>query len=571
MDFDFDRIRAQLESVAEADSVLADEVQAWLEQSWRTPTLFFCELARHHARLSSPAPKSHPSEGFDFYYDLVLRHRPERVALRSYSRQGGWRSLSFGDLDARSTALADEWAQRGLGPGAAVCLILPLGDDFVVALLTALRLGLKVSLLPPLGARFVSTRLAALAGATVVTTPTYLPLVADGARALLVSDVIGARATARRLLYTYAPDATVATLFSEHVEPVEVPLPLRADHLYLGALRDGLIMLSLRPGDLVAAPGMSFLPHQPTLLLGALLCGATFVHVDPSDIAADPLLITQLPLRSIGITTELRDVLLRARATGTRGWSHWFRNPEEPLDPDAWRRFITSLKLENVPTSNLLVDASAGGSVLWSLRRRGQVHAEVLPAVARPWSLASPTAVTVAGAAAGPPALGDFGLFAARAPERPPYMLLVRAGSQFLYGGTKGPRIGGRVYPGAEVVAAALTVPAVIAAAVVLDRAGRLGQPVRILIAFTGAVRAGEAEARAITTKITQALGADMVPDRLELVPLYPRRDADGALARRWCETEQLTGMLHYKPRHPVFQTLTLLRRALQSDVTRRR
>ena len=567
MEFDFDRIRAQLETATIAADGDLDPSEdggpalrgGWLAESWRDPARFWRSLARYHAALSSPASKSHPTEGFDFYYDLVLRHRPERVALRCFSRQTGWRVTTYRDLDARSTALAEEWVQRGISPGEVVCLVLPMGEDLVVGLLTALRLGLVFSYLPPLGARFVATRLAQLGDALVVTVPTYLSLIGE-ARALLLGDLVSGRASGRRLMHSYAPDATVAQLFSDLVEASDRPLPLQADHFYLGALRDAILLCGMRPGDMAAAPGMSPLQHQPSLLIGTLLCGGTWVHVELDDLALEPSLLTQQPLRAVGISSTTRDVLLRARAGMVRGWDFWWRNPEEPVDIDAWRRFVKRLMLGNVPSSNLLVDASAGGCVLWSPRRRGHVHAEVLPAPGRPWSLASVSGSDQAGR--GPRAMGDFGLLAPEEPSRPPYMILVHAGERFLYGGTRGPRSAGRVYPIAEIVELARKHPRVIDAAVVLDRSGRFGQPVRILCAFSGATRPHPGDEEALARIIAQELGAELVPDYVQLLPLYPRM-RDGVPDARWCASQQVTGNFYHKPRQEPHQVLTLLRRAL--------
>jgi hypothetical protein len=243
-----------------------------------------------------------------------------------------------------------------------------------------------------------------------------------------------------------------------------------------------------------------------------------------------------------------------------RGWDFWWRNPEEPFDIDTWRSFVKRLGLTNVPSGNLLVDASAGGSVLWSPRRRGHVHSEVLPTPGRPWSLASVSGTDEAGR--GPRAMGDFGLLAHEAPSRPPYIILVHAGERFLYGGTRGPRSAGRVYPTAEVVAVARKHPRVIDAAMVLDRSGRFGQPVRILCAFSGAVRAQPGDEDALARIISQELGAELVPDYVQVLPLYPRM-RDGVPDARWCASQQVTGGLYHKPRQEPHQALTLLRRAL--------
>jgi hypothetical protein len=574
MDFDFDRIRAQLETAtltAEGDPDPTEEGPTlrggWLAESWRDPARFWLGLARYHAALSSPAAKSHPTEGFDFFYDLVQRHRPERAALRCYARQTGWRTTSYHDLETRSTALAEEWAQRGLRAGDAVCLVLPVGEDLVIALLTALRLGLIFSYLPPVGARFVAARLAQLGDALVVTVPTYLSLIGN-ARALLLADLVSGRASQRRLLHSYAPGATVARLFSDLVEASDRPLELRADQLYLGALRDATLLCGLRPGDMAAAPGLSALQHQPSLIVGTLLCGGTWVHVELEDLALEPSLLTQQPLRAIGISGAARDVLLRARAGQVRGWDFWWRNPEEPFDTDTWRSFVKRLGLMNVPSANLLVDASAGGSVLWSPRRRGHVHAEVLPAPGRPWSLASISGTDAAGR--GPRAMGDFGLLALEAPPRPPYIILVHAGERFLYGGTRGPRSAGRAYPTAEVAAIARKQPRVIDAAVVLERSGRFGQPVRILCAFSGAARPEPGDEDALARVILQELGAELVPDHVQVLPLYPRL-RDGAPDARWCAAQQVTGSFYHKPRQEPHQALTLLRRALELATPARR
>jgi hypothetical protein len=148
-------------------------------------------------------------------------------------------------------------------------------------------------------------------------------------------------------------------------------------------------------------------------------------------------------------------------------------------------------------------------------------------------------------------------------------VILVRSGSEFLYGGTRTPRNGGRVYPTREVIAAVANTPAIVGATIVLDRASRLGQPVRTLVAFTGAQRLGKPYARALTDKIAQALGQELVPAHIQLVPLYPRLQ-NGAIDQRWCESQQATGMLHRKPRQPFYQLLTLLRHAVTTSSAKR-
>jgi hypothetical protein len=258
---------------------------------------------------------------------------------------------------------------------------------------------------------------------------------------------------------------------------------------------------------------------------------------------------------------------LHSRAGAVRGWGFWYRNPEEAFDVQSWRRFIRRLQLQDIGTGNLLVDASAGGSVLWSPRKRGHIGNSVLPAPGRPWSLGSVGAADASGE--GPEASGDIGMLRLDEPQRPPYIVLQRADDElalgFTYGGTRGPRCHGRVYPTAEVLEVARKTSEIIDAAIVLDRDGRFGQPVRVLIGFTGAARLTTADERAIGKRIAHALGAAFVPDRVHLVPLHPRL-IDGEIDPRWCESQQLTGMFHHRPRKPIYQLITLMRRALQLE-----
>jgi hypothetical protein len=179
------------------------------------------------------------------------------------------------------------------------------------------------------------------------------------------------------------------------------------------------------------------------------------------------------------------------------------------------------------------------------------VHLEVLPAAGRPWTLTALGGLD--GDGRGPEAGGDVGLFT-RAGRRP-YLILMRSGDELIYGGTWDARVDGRVYPGAEVAAAAAALPFVEGAHVVLDRAGPLGQPLRVLVAFTGARVTGAVERRTLDTAIAHALGLELAPDRVLLVPLYPRGQA-------WCERQYAAGLLYHKPRQPLYQLLTRLRAA---------
>jgi hypothetical protein len=83
--------------------------------------------------------------------------------------------------------------------------------------------------------------------------------------------------------------------------------------------------------------------------------------------------------------------------------------------------------------------------------------------------------------------------------------------------------------------------------------------------AFDASLQPRCAELRAM---IAAALGAEHVPDRIDLFPLYARRiDAkpDAKTDLDWSGAQYLGGLLFRKARTPIFQRLAALRRSLRA------
>ncbi|HEX2572927.1 MAG TPA: AMP-binding protein [Polyangia bacterium] len=540
-----------------------------IEESYRNPDPFWALLAAGSAIPGLAPPKSRFGERYDLYYDLVLRHlAARRIALRWYDKRTGWQALSYEELNARSAAQAGAWLTQGVQPGARLAIVLPFGPETVLALLTALRLGACVSLLPPLGDQFLARRLKKLAPAHIVTAPAHRPLLGpfDKAPLLLTDSTAPGRARAFDGSHTYLREDPCAALYSPLREPLTDPALLSAHDAYRFPLRDALLTFLLRPGDHLAAPGFHPTQHQPALLFAALLAGATYLHLPPEALAANPALLREHPLRSLGLTPELRDVLLKKPAGPLANVHHWFKNPEERLDADEWRAFIQAHALDHALVSNVLVDAARGGVVLGSVRRPASLHTKVLPAAGVPFRL-----FDVAAPTREPPP--EAGLFAPGVAKKPPpdaYILLSRPGREFFYGGTLPPRRAGRIYPVDEVLAALGELPFVAGASVVAAPRGRAPSAHDfVLLVFTGAeetesaAEQGPGRHQAITRAITLHLGAEHLPDRVELYPLYPRRYKDGQVDHAACAAEYLSGTLSRKAQTPMFLRLAALRRVL--------
>jgi hypothetical protein len=460
--------------------------------------------------------------------------------------------LSYRQLQEQAARRATEWARQGVKAGAKVCLIYSVGSELLISLAAALGLGACISFLTPQGRGFIARRLALLKPDHIATEPHQALLLPGFEKQLLQSR---GQSSPAFTSHTYKPGEPAGLLFSPLVEPSGTPALLTAEDAWRGALVDGLLTFGLGAGEHLAAPGFHPLQHLPAFLFTTLLRGATYVHLELADLEANPALLTEQPLRALGVNPALRDLLLRTR-TPLKNVAHWFRNPEEPIDWQAWRAWVEQCGLATVPSSNVLVDPAAGGAVLGSARRVSDLHTETPPAPGRLWALHDVNA-------SGQHAPGDLGIFTLLPDkERPPgYLVLSRAYGLYHYGGPRTARREGRVYPGAEVAEAVQALPFVRGATVVPAPTGGVAGHYRyVLLVFTGAqVQDTGAWLQELRRCIELQLGAEHLPDRTEFIPLYPRK-VKGKVDEAWCNMQFLTGALHRKSTDPLFQSLTALR-----------
>ena len=553
------------------DSLATVRDLAWLRESWRNPIVFWRKLKKlQDAMLAWPA-KSIPFEQYDFYHDIIVRNQKSTApALRWHDPLKGWQEVSYFDLGKLAARKEHLWRQRGVAPGQTVCIILPLGSEYVVSLLAALKIGLIVSSLPPQGTLFLQKRVQALEPDWISTEKAYTGLL-PGLQEKMLPENSGADIgrTDSKNSHAYTSNALVAQSFDPSADPPHIPKELTADAAYLCSLRDGMLCLGIQPADVVAAPGMHFLESQPALLLAVLLNGGTFLHLEPKDISKNPLLLGEQVIHVIGISSQVRDHLLKQKTALKTPWKFWFRNPAETVDTGPWQVFIKSMDLKKTYCGNIKIEAAGGGASLFSVRRRGWVHVNVLPSAGVPWMLAD----TADGSSE---AVGDFGLFAqlpfpeTQAGPRCTTNLMAKTGSEWLFAGTRLSGRAGRAYPGDEVMAAIRRLRyGKNCVLIETPPSGSEGQPAFVLLIFTGRM-AAEKET-VLATKVTQYiernLGAEFIPDRIRYIPLSPRTDSEGNVDRKWCAEQFLSGRLYRKSQNEVFQCLSLLRESLNQSL----
>jgi hypothetical protein len=572
-------VGAMLRELAAGES---SEVPAWLEASCRTPKPFFQAL-HAHVRDSGQEPlKSQPFEAYDFYNDLVVRHlRRGSDALVSPAAGEGWRRLSYPALHTRVSALAAAWESAGVKAGQCVALVLPVDEQYGVALLTALRLGLVFSTLPPSGASFVRTRLGALAPAYVVSHSRHVPLLGEGPwKPLPLSPPPGLSREPPQRSHTWPAQAPVARLFSPLSPTPEQPVTVSASTLFLGLLRDAVLVLALRPEDRVAMPGFEPQQHQPWALLVTLLAGGCFLEAPEEALTGeDPKALP--PPTVVGVSPALRERLLQGQGR-TEGWRLWVRNLAEPYDWEHWARLEARLATQpRLRGMGLVANTALGGSLVFSkpLARPSPLatppgsrteadalalkllHQEqpspfaVLPAPGQPWELAD-----VLGN--GQPSRADGGLYAAKGKGLTEAsfgrFLLGRTRTGYFFSGSLRLGAHGQTYPEREVVQVVEKHPEVTGAAVVITPASQqLNRARVVLLVFTPPEGpAGELQA-GLERLIDLELGARYRPEQMCFYPLMPRRTEEGAVDADWCRGQFLGGNLDRKSKDALFLKLS--------------
>ena len=368
--------------------------------------------------------------------------------------------------------------------------------------------------------------------------------------------------------YTYSSGDVMALCFDPASETPLLPRELTSDAAYLCPLRDGMIALGLRPGQVVAAPGLHFFEAYPGLILAALLNGCTYLHLEIDDIAVNPQLLTMEPIRAIGISNQVRDILLKNPVEVGTLWSYWFRNPAESSDLDQWESFIQILKLEDVLVGNLKWETALGGGSLFSLKRKGKAHLNVLPSAGIPWCLSDLSG-------SGLDVMGDSGLFSPAMIGEKEEKKIIRPSilsknrQEWLFVGSQLSGRAGRYYPRAQILEAIQGLPFCSFCSIVeIPVSGTANNPFFVLLIFTGGKSdVDEAQiSKEVKKKIEDEMGWEFFPDRIQFFSLFPRRDSEGNIDHNWCQSQYIQGNLSCKSRNEIYRCIARLREGIQLD-----
>ncbi|MFI3198650.1 MAG: AMP-binding protein [Methylococcaceae bacterium] len=518
---------------------------AWLDSSWQDPVSFWNALHAYSDRRQASPSKSTPWVRYDFYHDLLARHQDPTKSALIWLAKGQWHTWSYAELTQTVNGLAATWEMIGVQPGETLAILHPSGPQWLAALLAGLRLGLIVSILPPQGDAFVSRRLDHLQPQWLAIDHLYRHQLAEVWQDKVLPNTLSPLTPVRRS-YVYPGAAIVAQCLDTTSPTIELPCPVDADTLYLGALRDGILALGIKPGQVCAAPGWHVVESQPSLILAVLLSGATWMHIDFADLEQEPERLLEQPIDVLGISRSLRDLLLRNPLAGKKSWRYWFRHPAESADFTLWQDFIQDLQLQETYSGNVLWNAARGGALLFSSRCRGQTQLTVLPAAGLCWQLGIIDSPDL-------PCLGGWGQMALGKAEKDktvwmatpfilaPYLQTWNYLGQYPRGRA------GRTYPQQEVLDL-LSNKVHYQALVEASMYGGDADPRQVLLVF-----GKDIDTAALQASIKTELGAEFLPDSIECLPLLPLRNKVGGADQAWCQQHYLSGELYRRQRSTIF------------------
>ncbi len=526
-------------------------LDGWLSSTWNSPARWKAGLYASVAEQRGGAVKGRPSEGLDLYHDCILAHLGKRRVALVVRDDHDLLHVPFETLHERSSALANAWIAAGVAPGECVAIVLPVGLDYAVALVTALRLGLVPAPLPPLGPTYVRSRLARLAADRVVSAGRHQRTLPPGTPLLTLALAQGDASLSAS--HSFADDEPALRLLSPFAALDAEPTALPAGALHEALLRDSLLVFTLEPGDRLAAPGLDPVQLQPLAMMTAWMAGAAWVELEPRELDADPKVLSKASVTTLGVSRAVREVILRLGPEVMPSSSAWFRSVNESFDHDRWAELSRVLAGRKIAGFSVLTNAASGGAHLFAPRSLDLPPTRVWPAPGRTFQLSQVGGDML-------PALGATGVYTPllEADERDPSLLdmvLARQGDGFTLGGTTAFGPDGATVPVREIAAAAEMHPAVRAAAVVVAPGRWMNDAHVILLLFVEPDPAGTAPAvplAEITSLVRREMGDVHVPSRIETYAVRPRF-VEGEVDLAWCRSQYLSGALTSKTRSPLF------------------
>ncbi len=540
------------------------ELREWMQSSYANPAGFWEELFSS-LKQTDAGSNTVVFEQYDFYADCIRCHLGSGLtALKVIDSEGAQHSWTYDEIHECVEAQLPFWTENySLNPGKKAALLLPYGIHFIVALMTALRLGLVISLLP-LQDRYMGEGL--LQKAVDALNPDLIITGSDsgmsGKNILELDLSLQSNAAPPLSSNAYLSNEILQIHFNPHLTGGAFFTAIEASRSYLIPLRDAAIALNLKPSMCWARPFLSMHREEPCCTLMALLAGATLVHISDEFLSAHPKALQNEPIHVLGVSLPLLELWLKNPGCPSSKLKLWHRNPLFGND-HSWRAFSELNHLGKIPSTKLLIDKERGGATLFSQPKPIDSLAFMHPSLGSPWKL-----LKVGGK--NEPSTEGFGLFHLEPGTEDAHdLILAQIGDEWGISSTRFALREGYRYPIALIEEKVKTLDFVINCLLIPERHPQhfLSKQCMLLVFISpkehhAVQQKTDAWSRQINALIKMEAGAAFTPDKMIFYALYPKLE-NGELDRRTVENQYRSGVLYHKQKLPIYRLLNLLKHTI--------
>lgn len=546
------------------------EAQEWMRNASLHPLLFWENLYYYYSTdFKTASSQTVLFEKYDFYADCVVRHiAKDNIALQVLKSDKEIESWTYSQIHHYVGIQAADWIENhAVEPGQTVALHLPYGIHFIVALMTALRLGLLICVIPIedrfWGRKTLYEVLDHVKPDLVVTEP------GQGVKEEwnpVELDLGLERTVAPWDSHAYLSSETVQKHFNPFGEEKGCMTLIEATRSYLIPMRDSLIALQLQKGTVWARPLASMRLEEPSATLMALFAGATIFHVPDYLIQSNPAVLKDQPIEVLGISPLLQELWLKMPRAPSKQLKIWYRSPLYGNDL-SWKAFIELNHLQKIPGLCLLFEYEKGGVTLLSQPKPFKFPAFIRPNFGSPWKLLKLNQKKEL-------ATEGFGLFHVEPKSSTdPYLVLSQVGDEWTVSASLLPLKEGFPYPIRSIESIVKKLDFVQSCMVLPERdPNHYIQQRFVLLIFVSPQERHVLQQKIdvwthqVHELIWNQAGEVFIPDQIVFYPLYPKMEK-GELQRSWVESQYRSGRLFLKRDRSIYHTLNLLKQAVYENL----
>ncbi len=542
------------------------ETEEWMESTFADPAPFWNSLIALQNGLSPKPVQSVMGGSYDFYHDCISRHIESNAALIHIEESGFVQTWTYKKLHRHVNFQVKSWLKNPIKPGQLAVILMPVGIPYLIALLTALRMGLKICFLP-LQSRFLGKDhllaiLEKLKPDFIVTLPDA-SLPKDLYPTIVLDNLGEDDLNHEPVSYAYPSDQTMQLSLALYRKDPYCLLPLDAHTTYRHALRDGLLTLNLKPGATHGTAHSCPIRCEPCSTLMTLLAGATLVHVAEAELIKDPEMIKSEKFHLLEVSPANQK--LWSKTPGAPKQLKGFYKTPLHHHHHAWRYFVQANKLEEVPSFHLLMDNSLGGVVFFSKPTTKDLDYFMKPSLGTPWTFKDMTG-------SGQDSIKGFGLISLATSckennEMMSNLLVSQIDKNHLISAALLPSREGVTVPIEEIENAVSLLDFVESCILItFPKMGEVAYHQFILLVFVNPAKKEipselkQEWSTQISAQITDKVGAAFTPEFIEYYPLIPKMN-DSLPDRNWCTEQYNRGLLAKKKNLQIYQVLNMLKK----------